>query len=331
MFFSILTPCYNSAPFISATIQTLLAQNFDDWELLLINDGSPDNTLDVICEHARKDPRIKVIDQKNSGVSVARNRGIAEASGEWIVWLDHDDALMPGALVELQQLILAFQDAECFVFPYCAKAENNQIQECIAPDFRDFGNRSFSGTEAFDLLYSQKKYRGQHWQPWRFVYRKECPPHFTPGVIHEDLDTMPFYVAGLRSVCIASRPFYRYTVDAPTAVTRNFSPKRVTDMCNVTQKLYQKMEEISAGKSNLKLSGQHLRGFKALLAYNLFGYCYASDTFPEPERTQAFAVFEANKDWLLAIDTPCLQAGIKRFLLRTLGVKNTIHLLRRIK
>ena len=80
-----------------------MAQNFDDWELLLINDGSPDNTLDVICEHARKDPRIKVIDQKNSGVSVARNRGIAEASGEWIVWLDHDDALMPGALVELQK------------------------------------------------------------------------------------------------------------------------------------------------------------------------------------------------------------------------------------
>lgn len=331
MFFSILTPCYNSAPFISSTIQTLLTQNFDDWELILINDGSTDNTLDVICEYAQKDTRIKVIDQKNSGVSVSRNRGIAEASGKWIVWLDHDDALLPGALVELRQLILAFQDADCFVFPHCAKTENDQTYECIARVFHDFGNRSFSGTDAFDLLYSQKKYRGQHWQPWRFVFRKDYPPHFTPGVIHEDLDAMPLYVAGLRSVCIASRPIYRYTLDSPTAVTRSFSPKRITDICNVTQKLYQQMEQISAGKSELNLSGRHLSGFKALLAYNLFGYYYASDTFPEPERSQALSVFEANKNWLLAIDTPRFRAGIKRFFLHIFGVKNTVRFLRRIK
>ena len=331
MFFSILTPCYNSAPFISATIGTLLGQDFDDWELILINDGSRDDTLEVISGYARRDGRIKVIDQKNSGVSVSRNRGISEASGQWIVWLDHDDAFMPEALLELKKLILAFPEAECFVFPYCAKMENRQESECIDRVFRDFGNRSFSGPEAFDLLYSQKKYRGQHWQPWRFVYRKESSPHFTPGVIHEDLDAMPFYIAGLRSVCIASRPFYRYTLDSPSAVTRSFSPKRVTDICNVMQRLYQKMDQISAGESDLKLSSRGLDGFKAGLAYNLFGYYRAADAFAEPERTQALAVFGSRKEWLLAIDTPWLQAVIKRFLLRTMGVKITARILRWIK
>ena len=331
MFFSILTPCYNSAPFISATVKTLLEQEFDDWELILVNDGSRDNTLEVIRECARQDSRIKVIDQKNSGVSVSRNRGIAEASGKWIVWLDHDDAFMPGALLELKQLIETFQESECFVFPYYAKKENGQIYECIDRVFRDFGNRSFSGAEAFDLLYSQKKYRGQHWQPWRFVYRKESPPHFTEGVIHEDLDVMPLYVAGRRSVCIASRPFYRYTLDSPTAVTRNFSFKRVADICSVTEKLYRKMSLISAGKSDLALSPRVLKGFKAGLAYNLFGYFEAADAFDEPERSQALALFEAHKEWLLAVDKPWFQAAAKRFLLHIFGVKNTVRIWRRMR
>ena len=331
MFFSILTPCYNSAPFISATVKTILDQEFEDWELILINDGSRDNTLEVINGLAQQDSRIKVIDQKNSGVSVSRNRGIAEASGRWIVGLDHDDAFMPGALLELKQLILNFPEAECFVFPYRARMENGQEYECIDRVFQEFGNRSYSGAEAFDLLFSQKKYRGQHWQPWRFVYRKETPPHFTPGVIHEDLDAMPFYAAGLRSVCIASRPYYRYTLDSPNAVTRSFSPKRVADICNVTERLYQEMELIAAGKSKLNLSPRVLRGFKAGLAYNLFGFLEAADAFDEPERSLALAPFEAHKEWLLAIDKPWFQAGMKRLLLRTLGVKNTVGIWRRMR
>ena len=330
VFFSILTPCYNSALSISAAVGTLLSQDFDDWELILVNDGSKDNTLELISLLAQQDPRIKVIDQQNSGVSVSRNRAIAEASGEWLVWLDHDDAFMPGALRELQQLILSFPESECFVFPYYGK-ENDQEYECIDRVFREFGNRIFSGTEAFDLLYSQKKYRGQHWQPWRFVYRKGTAPRFTPGVIHEDVDVMPFHVAGLHSVCIAARPYYRYTLDAPTAVTRSFSPKRVADICNVTQGLYQKMSQISAGESALKLSPRMLNGFKAALAYNLFGYCQACDAFAEHERTQALQVFENHKEWLLAIDKPRLQAWIKRCLLRILGVKNTVRILSLIK
>ena len=328
MLFSILTPCYNSAPFISETIGTLLNQDFDDWELILINDGSKDNTLEVISKYASQDARIKVIDQKNSGVSVSRNRGIAEASGKWIVWLDHDDAFLPNALSELKELVLAFPDANCFIFPYSAKTENHQEYECIDRVFRDFGNRSFSGPEAFELLYSHKKYRGQHWHPWRFVYRKGSTPHFTPGVIHEDLDVMPFYVAEQKSVCIAARPFYRYTLDSPTAVTRSFSFKRVMDICNVTQKLYQKIEQISSGESDLKLSPRVLKGFKAGLAYNLFGYVRAADTFPEPERTRALDVFAAHKEWLTAIDKPLFQSLVKRIMLRTVGVKNTVRIMR---
>ena len=321
MLFSILTPCYNSAKFIEATVNSFLSQNFTDGELILLNDGSSDNTLDVLTDLAQRDPRIRVIDQKNSGVSVSRNHLMEEAKGEWIFFLDHDDQFLPEAATELRQLIHSFPDTECFVFPCGLKDENGGIVEHIAPVFQEFGNQLFSGPEAFRRLYSEKKYRGQHWQPWRFMFRRECKPHFTPGVIHEDLDAMPFYIAGLHSVCIAKTPYYLYTMDSPNAVTRSFSPKRVADICEVTARLYEKMEQMSSKQSSLQLSDDVLHGFKAMLAFNIFGYYQAAVLFPEPQRSQQLAFFEAHKDWLLAIENPSFNSSLKILCLRVLGVK----------
>ena len=140
-------------------------------------------------------------------------------------------------------------------------------------------------------------------------------------MIHEDLDTLPFYIAGLRSVCIAKVPYYLYTMDSPDAVTRSFSPKRVADICNVTLHLYEKMEQMSAKQSSLELPPEVLRGFKAMLAFNIFGYYQAAALFPEPQRSQQLAFFECHKDWLLAIETPSLNSLLKILYLRVLGAK----------
>ena len=321
MLFSILTPCYNSAAFIASTIDSFLSQDFDDCELILLNDGSSDNTLEVINNYARQDSRIRVIDQPNSGVSVSRNHLMDEARGEWVLFLDHDDHFLPGALTDLQQLILSSPDAECFIFPCCLKDENGRILTRIENVFRDLSGKSFSGAEAFRLLYSEKKYRGLHWQPWRFVFRREAKPHFTPGVIHEDLDAMPLYVAGRNSVCIAGISYYLYTMDSPHAVTHSFSPRRVADICDVTERLYGKMDQITAGESDLHLSDEVLNGFKSVLAFNIFGYYQAAARFPEPQYSHSLEFFESHKDWLLAIGNNSLSSSLKIFFLRVLGVK----------
>lgn len=88
---SIIIPCYNIEPHISKCIDSLLVQSFPDFELLLINDGSTDATLKVIKEYASKDERIKVYSHENNGVSFTRNRGIKEAKGDMMVFIDGDD------------------------------------------------------------------------------------------------------------------------------------------------------------------------------------------------------------------------------------------------
>lgn len=96
---SILTPAFDVARFIGAALDSVLAQSFQDWEMVVVDDGSRDGTAEVVA--ARRDPRIRLLQQENQGVSAARSRAMAEARGEAILFLDADDWLAPDALARL--------------------------------------------------------------------------------------------------------------------------------------------------------------------------------------------------------------------------------------
>jgi len=93
---SIIIPCYNASSYIKETINSVLTQTFQNFEILLINDGSTDNSSSII--KTIKDDRIHLVEQENQGVSFSRNKGIAMAKGEFIVFLDADDLLAPSFL-----------------------------------------------------------------------------------------------------------------------------------------------------------------------------------------------------------------------------------------
>ena len=83
---SIIVPVYNSAQYLRKCIDSILAQSYTEFELLLINDGSEDHSGLICDDYAQKDTRIKVVHKKNGGVSTARNRGIEEAHGEYVLF-----------------------------------------------------------------------------------------------------------------------------------------------------------------------------------------------------------------------------------------------------
>lgn len=88
---SIVVPCYNQAQYLDECLQSVLDQTYENWECIIVNDGSPDNTEEVARKWVEKDPRFKYLYQENKGVSAARNYGIENAVGEWILPLDGDD------------------------------------------------------------------------------------------------------------------------------------------------------------------------------------------------------------------------------------------------
>ena len=88
---SIVIPVFNASQYIAETVESVISQTYTNWELILVNDGSLDDS-GVICDRlSGKDERIRVFHQENSGVSTARNKGIELAKGEWIVFIDSDD------------------------------------------------------------------------------------------------------------------------------------------------------------------------------------------------------------------------------------------------
>ncbi len=96
-YFSIIIPMYNRERFIARAINSCLNQDFENYEIIVVDDGSTDKSVDVVKKYT--DPRIKLICHKvNRGVGPARNTGVDEATGEWVICLDSDDELLPGAL-----------------------------------------------------------------------------------------------------------------------------------------------------------------------------------------------------------------------------------------
>lgn len=98
---SIIIPVYNSERYLSSCLDSVLAQTFEDWEAICINDGSTDGSGEILDRHAVRDSRIRVFTQKNRGPLAARNCGIEAAQGEWIFPLDSDDRIEPSCLEKL--------------------------------------------------------------------------------------------------------------------------------------------------------------------------------------------------------------------------------------
>ena len=133
---SLIMPCYNSADYIVATVNGVFKQSFSDFELIIINDGSSDSSLEYLQQLSNRYPKLRYFSQTNQGAGAARNYGISEAQGEFIAFLDADDSLHPDCLKLLYQ---QFQQQSDIAIAYCGwqnkGLKENRCQPYIPPDY----------------------------------------------------------------------------------------------------------------------------------------------------------------------------------------------------
>lgn len=118
MKFSVMVPLYNKEPYVEKALRSVLSQTFKDYEIIVVNDGSRDNSLAVAESVLSGVANARIINQENAGVSTARNNGIAAASGEYICFLDADDWWEPTFLEEMDGLIKEYPDAGLYCTNY---------------------------------------------------------------------------------------------------------------------------------------------------------------------------------------------------------------------
>ena len=117
---SVVIPLYNKEKIIDRTLRSVLSQDYDDYEIVIVDDGSTDNSVEIVknllnLQNLRD--KVRLISQKNSGPSKARNFGVKNARGEWIVFLDADDELMEHALSNMMSEVGRYPDADIIDFP----------------------------------------------------------------------------------------------------------------------------------------------------------------------------------------------------------------------
>ena len=224
---SIIAPIYNTEKYIAECIESVLSQSFTDWELILVDDGSPDHSGLIADNYARKEPRIKVAHIENGGLSWARNHGLDLASGEYVTFLDSDDALLPDSLQVLHQTAVKY-DADIVEGKTCrgsacrCKAQSNPKIMEFTPD-----------QAMVEVLYQKKLDHSACGK----LYRRELFQgiRFTEGILYEDLDFFYRFIAKCRKLVFVDTHVYFYR-RTPGSIINTWNKKRA-DVLDVTERI----------------------------------------------------------------------------------------------
>ncbi len=215
MKFSIVIPLYDKAPYINSTIDSVLAQTWTDFEVIVVDDGSTDGGAELVG--FMNDPRVRLVRQANAGVSAARNHGISLAQGEWVAFLDADDWHHPNYLATLAWTQIRFPEADTVATDYLPVPDTLAMwpprwpEMPAAPEIeliKDLPRRWMASPTLCTSAVSVRRARLLQMQP--------C---FPPGESHgEDLDLW-FRLAEQAPVALAHAPLMAYRLAAPGSLS----------------------------------------------------------------------------------------------------------------
>lgn len=255
--FSIVVPVYNTAEYIEQCVRSILLQDFTFFELILVDDGSTDGSSILCDEFATKDARVKVVHQENSGVSVARNRGLDVAIGRYVWFCDSDDWIEPGALGIIESVIADRSPAAICLSINRIGADGRVIGTFEAP--RESTSPSDGPLQCNNYLFAHSQ-----------VYLRTLGEglRFKEGLaLLEDRDYFYkiFWLAAGNTACIAE-PLYNYRVERADSAVHDISVDKALGAFRVSKEIF----ENELTKGFLSPAYENMVTF-ALMAFSALG------------------------------------------------------------
>lgn len=224
--FSIIIPVYNIGLYLEECLQSVLKQNFNNYQLILVDDGSTDNSCIICNKYAASDSRLKIIHQKNQGASAARNAGIQHAEGEYIIFLDGDDYWSDTEVLSIINNRLNASNADVLSFNY-VKFYSGIFKKPYFAEIDNMPLKMLSQNNSFDYLVENELWIAC---PWNKAIKRELfiegNLYFKVGITSEDIDWC------LRLAIIAQRFDYIsdvivYYRQRSGSVSNNITTKKV--------------------------------------------------------------------------------------------------------
>lgn len=234
--FSVVVPVYNVEKYLSECIESILAQSFHNYEIILVNDGSTDSSLIICKEYAVANNKILIIDKENGGLSDARNMGIKESSGEYIVFVDSDDYIEVDALknfnIDLEKShnpdVLISQMKKVY-----EKSEIRYMDKSIPIELMKKGNKN----EVINWMFTKSN---NLWPSVRYIIKRDLIINhklkFPYGFLHEDVDWTSKLFLYATTFTFSEYYWYNHRIRREGSITTTKNSKRTLDVISLVQK-----------------------------------------------------------------------------------------------
>lgn len=286
--FSIIVPVYNVEKYLHECVESVLEQTFSDFELILVDDGSPDSCPQICDQYCKVDSRVRVVHKQNGGLSSARNAGLDVASGEYILFLDSDDYWCTINVLELINKCIMHVQSDVYIFGmkkyFESKGKYTKYQKPVLNEEKGFD------TYTMRVLMQHNLYRACAWD--KVVKRSVIENNsmrFVIGQMSEDIEWCTKLLLYAKSVQIVPECVYVYRQENINSITANVSRKNLEHILRVITKYAEVDDEFvkqfianqyvlwittanRVSKNEIKDLIQQAKRYWFLLEYNWYPY-----------------------------------------------------------
>lgn len=230
---SVIVPVYNVEKYLKRCLESILVQSWNDYEIILVDDGSTDSSAQICDLYAEKYEMIRVIHKENKGLSDTRNRGIEEASGEYVYFPDSDDWLEPSTFSELSDVI---EELTYDIISFNREFVTSEEDKLISAKSRI---QKLSGKQALLEMLKQSDVTGFANDK---IYRKKLfldnDIEFPVGKYYEDLGTNYKLFLKATKVYVTNQKYYHYLITNPDSITQSWNEQKLQDMFGFYREIY---------------------------------------------------------------------------------------------
>ena len=230
---SVITPIYNVETYLNRCIESILSQSYRNLELILIDDGSTDNSLLLCKEWAKRDKRVVIMHKENGGVSSARNLGLKVVKGEYLTFVDPDDFIAPNTYSVNMNYLLEHYDVDILQYPYCHYVSNEEIINYHQPV-----ETTFVGSE--QIFRNWWSGSPLEYVIWNKIFKRHIWDNvsFEVGRTSEDTCLVSRFVKKAHVVYISEQGLYYYQRDRKDSLTYEYNFDKHIDLFHAHSAIY---------------------------------------------------------------------------------------------
>ena len=232
---SVIVPIFNSEKYINKCLDSIINQTYKNLEIILVNDGSTDNTINILEKYKNKDKRIKIINQKNSGGVIARKNGVDNATGKYVLIMDSDDWIEATLISEIVKKIKNNPDVEIVKFGYYYEPYKSKKQLLDSNSNDVIITKNNMQKPIYSLIY-----KDDYNQIWNQLIKRDLfdfDSFIFKHIVHkgEDLQINLQLYSVAKSLLVTNECYYHYVYN-PNSVTNNYDVKKIVN--NIKDNIY---------------------------------------------------------------------------------------------